>query len=253
MNILGEYLQIMTQTRTLQLISKYPQLHLTVSWDNPTGEIDVHLTRELSPGRKIHGSILKFTEVEALKFLDEIGEKFRAVLMPLIHANMFKVIRPGWLGRKGYAIFWLSRDEEKGLANKFLINHKKNKQRLYLKVLADLNHIEEIDKRLYEPAILHEISRYEDRGVVQAIKLRGKKKGTSFVITYMLLPNGKRRWVVVDKLGKGLDKDLTSIMNNRVRVPLQQSLIDVFDKLHLDELGINREAFTLSDIPDLDT
>src|SRR3712207_2500884 len=114
MDSLSSYLQIGRQERKLFLMDgRYPMLHLTVSWNNPSGEIDIHLTRELPDKTKLYGPIFKFTETTVTNFLNSMVPRFEAeftsLAVPLLRE--IRPIRPGWLGRKGYPIFWLPEEE----------------------------------------------------------------------------------------------------------------------------------------------
>jgi hypothetical protein len=208
-NVLSPYLQIGLQARKLFFMdSRYPTLHLTVSWDNSSGEVDIHLTREFPDKPKIYGSIAKFTGASITGFLDSFLPQFEVEAKTLIISFLQKIkfIRPGWLGRKGYVIFWVPEGDHTDWITKFAHRHKKNKYRVYQSTLANLNYSEEVLEHLYEPAILYEIADHKERGWIQALRIKGRKRRRKVMISLLPIPwsGGRVRWVAVDALRNSL-------------------------------------------------
>jgi len=231
--------------------SKYPTLHLTVSWDNPSGEVDIHLTREFPDKPKIYGPIAKITEESFQGFLDSFLPRLGAEALPLIESfrQEVKPLRPGWLGRKGYSIFWVPEDEHSQWLMRFAHRHKKNKYRVYQSTLAHLERPEEVLEHLYEPAILHEIAARGGRGGVQALRIKGRNRRRRSIISLISVPwpDGTTRWVAADSLAAALH-DLMGRMEDSVFKPIVKAVGDAlskaYDGLRLHELGIDGERFT---------
>lgn len=252
MNDLSAYLQFGRQERKLFFMdSRYPTLHLTVSWANTSGEIDVHLTRELPDGTKIYGSIFRFPESSIAAFFSSLLPRFEAeftsLAVPLLRE--IRPIRPGWLGRKGYLIFWLPEEEHKPWMMKFARRRGKNKYRIYPETINSLNHAEDVFEHLYEPAILHEIAARGGGDWVQALPVKGKKKRrrSTLYLKPMTWPDGRVRWIAIDGLAAALLRSM-SWMEDLIMRPLNVTLpgiLDrVYDELRLHELGIERDRFT---------
>jgi hypothetical protein len=254
MNDLSAYLQFGRQERKLFFMdSRYPTLHLTVSWANASGEIDVHLTRELPDGTKIHGSIFRFPESSVADFFSSLVPRFEAeftsLAVPLLRE--IRPIRPGWLGRKGYLIFWLSEEEHKPWMLKFARRRGKNKYRIYPETINSVNHAEDVFEHLYEPAILHEIAARGSADWIQALRVKGKKKRrrSTLYLKPMTWPDGRVRWIAIDGLAAALLRSM-SWMEDLITRPLDVALPGILDRvygeLRLHELGIERDRFTSS-------
>lgn len=252
MDTLSSYLQIGRQQRKLFLMDgRYPTLHLTFSWNNPSGEIDIHLTRELPDKTKLYGPIFKFTETSVTNFLGSLMPRFEAectsLAVPLLRE--IRPIRPGWLGRKGYLIFWLTKEEHKPWMMKFARRRGKNRYRIYPETINSLNHAEDVFEHLYEPAILHEIASRGGADWVQALRVKGKKKRrrSTLYLKPMTWPDGRVRWVAIDGLAAALLRSM-GWMEDLIMRPLDTSLpgiLDrVYDELRLHELSIERDKFT---------
>lgn len=252
MDSLSSYLQIGRQERKLFLMDgRYPMLHLTVSWNNPSGEIDIHLTRELPDKTKIYGPIFRFTETSVTNFLGSLVPRFEAEFTSLAAPLLREIrpIRPGWLGGKGYLIFWLPEEEHKPWMMRFARRRGKNRYRIYPETINGLNHAEDVFNHLYEPAILHEIAARGGGDWVQALRVKGKKKrrrGTLY-LKPMTWPDGRVRWIAIDALAAALLRGM-SWMEDLIMGPLNAALpgiLDrVYDELRLHELGIGRDRFT---------
>ncbi len=252
MSTLSPYLQIGLQERKLFLMdSRYPTLHLTVSWNNPSGEIDIHLTREFPDKPKIYGPIAKITKDSFQRFLESFVPRLGAESLPLLESfrQGVKPLRPGWLGRKGYLIFWVPEDEHTQWVTRFAHRHKKNKYRVFQSSLAQLDRPEEVLEHLYDPAILHEIAARGGRGWVQALRIKGKKRRRRSIISLISTPwpDGTVRWIAIDSLAAAL-RDMMGRMEDSIFQPIVKAIRDalskVYDGLHLHELGIDRDQFT---------
>jgi hypothetical protein len=242
-----KYIQIEnTASKSVFIRSDYPALHLTISWKTPSGIMNVHLTRHLSDGSKIHSYIARFTEADLIDYLNTIGQELAQKTLPFIPKLM--PIRPGWLGRRGYLILWISEETNKQLIDRFAQRHKKKKYRIYSTSFTEMNHLEEFMKYIYEPSILHKIADYSKPGLVQAVPLIGrrKKKRRFFTLKYMPWLDSKLRWVAIDHaLGPAISKEIEdSFLQKSFFKSLPDNLNKVFNELRLEELGINRNEFT---------
>lgn len=248
---LSQYLQVGRQERKLFLMdSRHPTLHLTLSWNNPSGEIDLHLTRELPDKTKLYGSIAKLTKESITGFFSSVVPLFETEFAPLALSFLqnSKSVRPGWLGRKGYVILWLTNEEHLSWVTKFAHKKSKNRYRIYQSSINNLNHFEEIEEHLYEPAILHEIAARGERGWIQALRLRGRKRRRRVIIhlTYVRWPDGRVSWIPIDRLVlalRGLMKKTEDTVFKPLKESLREMLSTIYAELRLHELGIERDKF----------
>ena len=236
--------------------SRYPALHLTISWgtprgDNLSGEIDIHLTREFPDKTKVHSSIAKFTKKSIEDFFGSLVPRFETEFRSLAEPFLQQVrpLRPGWLRRKGYLIFWIPEEDHMSWLMKFAHSRKKNKYRVYQSTITNVNQAEEVNQHLYEPAVLHEIAAHGQREWIQALRVMSRKRRRKGIIslTSVPWPDGTVRWIAIDRLAAKL-MEMMKRMEGSVFQPLTQflrvTLNRAFDELHLDELGIEREQFT---------
>jgi hypothetical protein len=257
MDELSSYLQIGRQERKLFFMdSRYPTLHLTISCGTPhgenvSGEIDIHLTREFPDKTKAHGSIAKLTKESIEGFFRSLLPRLEVEFTSLAEQFLQQIrpLRPGWLRRKGYLIFWIPEEEHMPWLMKFAHRHKKNKFRVYLSSIAKVNHVDEMRRHLYEPSVLHEIAARGQRGLIQALRVTSRKRRHKGIISLTSIPwpDGTIRWIAIDRIAVKFMEMMKS-MEDSVFQPLTKSLSvalnEVFDELHLDELGIKRENFT---------
>ena len=257
MDQLSSYLQIGRQERKFFFMdSRYPTLHLTISWGTPrgenvSGEIDIHLTREFPDNTKVHSSIAKFTKESIQDFFASSVPRFETEFISLAEPFLQQIrpLRPSWLKRKGYLIFWVPEEDHTPWLMKFAHKRKKNKYRVYQSALTDANHAEEVRQHLYEPAVLHEIAARGQHGWIQALRIVSRKRKRKGVIslTSVPWPDGTVRWIAIDRLASKL-MEMMKRMEGSIFQPwtesLRTALNRVFDELHLEELGIEREQFT---------
>jgi hypothetical protein len=251
MDGLSQYLQLGRQSRKLFFMdSRYPMLHLTISWGNASGEIDIHMTRELPGGTKIYGSIFRFAGASVAGLLTSFLPRFEVEATSLIRSFMreMRPVRPGWLGRKGYLIFWLPEEEHESWIMKFAHRRGKGRYRIYQASVARLNDAEEAMTHLYEPAILHEIAAHNQRGWIQALRVKGRKRRGRRVISLVSVTwtDGRVRWFPIDKLATAAMERMREAEDSIItpfKKTLSESLDRVFDDLRLSELGIERDKF----------
>src|SRR5882672_9492807 len=85
--------------------------HVTASWENRSKQVDVHLTSRAKAGHEEHRRIAAIDEQAFIKLFTSYEPAFLENLGPSI--GTFRGVRPGWLGRKGYVVFYLDSEERK--------------------------------------------------------------------------------------------------------------------------------------------
>jgi hypothetical protein len=97
------------QERTLVVrrIDRDDLPHLTVSWNNPSGEIDVHLTPLYPKDDNDRESIAKVPEMELPAYLVSLSKRF----LGLVRSSLLQIIwsvGPSWLLRNNYFLIGTS-------------------------------------------------------------------------------------------------------------------------------------------------
>src|SRR6266496_1324051 len=132
--------------------------HLTLSWNNPSKVIDVHLKSRSAGGGEVHCEIGIVKERAFLKLLGTLKDRLRDNV--LVELSRAAKINPGRLGRWGYAVFHLDEDEKREFIDKIapLRNHGKRERVLHPEALADWANSAEVRKNIYHPSALHYIA-----------------------------------------------------------------------------------------------
>lgn len=241
------YIQVSQQSRTVVIMSsKYPSLHLTISWMNKSGEIDIHMTRVLPDNSKLYSSIVKITEADIGRFSMWSDLSFEPQCISLFRsffANA-KPIRPGWLRRRGYLVYWVPEEEQERLMkDKLVKRHKKRGFRLYSHDLLNLNERALVEEHLYDPSILHALVRSDGRDWIQALPMIGRRKNRRKIISLKFINRrGLRGWFSIDSVVPAFGNIFEPI-RQQITHSSPRILNTVFDDLRLSELGINRDEF----------
>jgi hypothetical protein len=217
--------------------------HLTISFGNVSGEIDIHLTKR-SADKEEYISIAKISEKEVQIVISALEPILKKNFMQNIHK--IKKVRPGWLGRKGYRITYLDEDATQKLIDKvFPIKERRDKKR---KVKREYNLTSETfenyvysqkDKKIFfYPSILHELALIKYGNPVFAFRIFGKHKPKIIPIVLKQLPNGRFYWFRLDKFIKVIS-NLGEICFSALKQLLPDDAWTIISReLHLEELQI---------------
>jgi hypothetical protein len=144
--------------------------HLTVCWNNVSGEVDVHLTPEAPRDKNDRDSILKIQALELHAKLRALGNQFLRLLLK----NPLRVVwfvQPKWLAERGYFLV--------GLKGRTFSQHIRSafpKERG--KYRFDRQSMEEVSgARLYKPTFKN-FTRLGADGQISAICRKGIERGT---------------------------------------------------------------------------
>src|SRR5206468_566095 len=78
-------------------------IHLTISWGNASGELDIHLKREPAPpGEDPYIPLAKVSPDRlalAGEHINAVGERVARAML-----DHWRPVRPGWLARNGYLL-----------------------------------------------------------------------------------------------------------------------------------------------------
>ena len=204
--------------------------HLTISWGNPSGEIDIHLTPRFPKDENDRESLAKIQEVVVGSFVQSIGKD----VVEIAKNKMFRIIwsiRPGVLARNHYYLIgtkeesieqWLRRAAPK----------LRGKHRL------DSNVLKKIPKtELYYPTARRLIEP-EQQGQLYAVCTKGNEKGNLLALIKFPWSDGSITWIALihedmleftTALRKVLSKRFKDLASNQVK--------RVYQVLKLKEIG----------------
>lgn len=217
--------------------------HLTLSWNNPSKTIDVHLKARGQGGVENHREIAVITERYLFKLLGTFGDKVRDEI--LVNTSRAARVKPGRLGRWGYAIFYLDEDEKRTFINRIAPMQKRHKSERVLdtRAIVDWANSSERRKNIYHPSALHRIAGAGTENVIMAGRIRGKHKPKLLPLGLFRLPNGQPVWLALERL----TKMMLSFSESFSLSCLKQLLPDdawaiVFNELHLEEVGLDGDG-----------
>ena len=215
--------------------------HLTISWRNVSGEIDIHLKKRTQGGQEYHEPITTISESD----FGKVCESFQLALLKVITINIDSLvkIRPGWLGRRGYVILHLPDDIQKQLIQKLAPKQKRHGKWAFIlneDLLKDPSQLQELTSNCYHPAVLHELAAIGCEGPVFAECVRRKRKGHLMLLQLIAGPNGRRYWVRTNDLVSKMMKLSGEFIPSSFRQLLPgDAWAKIHNELHLDEIGID--------------
>jgi hypothetical protein len=164
--------------------------HLTYSWNNPSGEVDVHLTPASPCNDNDRESILRIQESE----LDARARDLGRQILEVILKNPFEMIwsvQPQWLMKQGYLLVG-SKDEPVDLWLQRALPKKRGKRRLDERVFKQMPKMS-----LYKPTARRFALLGHD-GQIYAVSTKGPHRGTTLILARLdLIPNCPT-WVAVN-------------------------------------------------------
>jgi hypothetical protein len=204
--------------------------HLTVSWDNSSGEVDVHFTPQVLQQMRDRESVARFPQSEVRPFLESIGKAFDDAVKnsPL---GIIWAVRPAWLARNHYRLVgpegesivqWLHRAAPK----------IRGKYRL------DLNVLKKIPKQAFYRPTAKRMTDFVQQGLVYAVCTGGCEKGRVIILTTFRWADGSSTWLGFDY--HDLQKFARVIHNRlitRLRSVAPDEVARVYEVLRLKEIG----------------
>lgn len=165
--------------------------HLTISWENPTRDIDVHLKTRTAGGQEDHQKIAIIEERDLIRLF----RLFRNAFVQSVVGNLHRIgrVRPGRLGRWGYAVFYLDEQEKTEILEKVapLKKHRKLERVLDMKAFVDWAHSPKLMNNIYHPSILHDIAADGSTNVIMAGRIRGKHRPKVMPLGLVKSPDGR--------------------------------------------------------------
>lgn len=199
--------------------------HLTLSWNNPSKEIDLHFTPVHTKDDQDRESIIKIPESTVADFFISLGHQFATVVTTDI-LKLFFPVRGEWLRRNYYRVL---QPGGKSLEQWLLLSVPKVRG----KYRADMNTLGEIPRQSLRQPTTQRLIELRAERQVWAVCTKGSDKGRTLVLHYMAWRPGVFSWVAVDYddapefcgafqnvLAEPMDKLVTSAIQ-KVRVELR--------------------------------
>ncbi len=216
--------------------------HLTLSFQNVSGEIDCHLKYEspLNDAASTYKSLFAISKENVESTLQNFLVSAEQAFLQSIFGNVRKV-RPGWLGRHGYVI--AISDEEvvkRGfidaapkLRGKYRVDFDK------LKLFLTVDHISNIS--IFNPSILHHLAAINYDGQIIAMRLRKRQK--HFMVGLKCIQWEDRKiWVMADsKIVHKVQIMFDNLIPSNFRVQVKNIWYTIFDELRLAEIGFTKD------------
>lgn len=164
--------------------------HLTFSWGNPSGEVDVHLTPASPRDENDREAILRIQE-SALKL--KLGELLKQA-WELFRKNPLQMVwcvQPRWLAKHGYVLI-SSRNERVTEWLKRALPKQRGKHRLDANVLKQLPKM-----AFYEPTRRH-FTEIGQEGQIYAVCEKGPQRGRMLVLQPLSCGFDSSMWMAVD-------------------------------------------------------
>lgn len=216
--------------------------HLTITWSNPTPNINVHLTINKKKDQKEYEQIARIPEAR----LSQLLESFEPELIDFGKAliNRAKPVRISWLRRRGYKIFFLSDEDEKQFIQKTVRKQKYGKKKKWTHIpdeqlINDIHNQPELIGFVYHPRKLREIASRRYETPIFAECMYGRRKGQLMVLILHYKLDRKPYWVSLDMESIQKVEDITSdfIRSSLTKLLSGAELKKVYDALLLSEIG----------------
>lgn len=218
--------------------------HLTISWKNPTAEIDFHLTTRVRGGDVYHESLGKIAESDLARVADSLGEELSKALVSKISA--LRKVRPGWLARNGYWLLHLPEGMQDKLVNNLAAKSKRHgkwTRVVETDFLEKFAQSSEVTDSIYHPSVLHDLARIGFSGPILTQSTRRKRGKRLIGLCLMANPDDRRYWARIDRLTQDILKLSEGFITSSIKKLLPgDTWLKIQSGLQLDEVGINADG-----------
>jgi len=164
--------------------------HLTYSWNNPSGEVDVHLTPMAPRSEHDRESILRIQESELKAKVHELVREILGLILknPI---EMIWCVQPRWLAKQGYLLVG-SKDEPVDLWFQRALPKKRGKHRLDERVFKQMPKM-----ALYKPTA-RRFALLGREGQIYAVSTKRPHRGNTLVLARLDLTPTSSTWVALN-------------------------------------------------------
>ena len=189
-------------------------IHLTISYGNVSGEVDIHLKREPAPpGEDPYISLARV----APERLTRAGEHINAVGERLARSMLdhWRPVRPGWLARNGYLITLLEKEPSAEMLRELFLpfapRRYHGKHQLTFAPLKDRAYLAKYTDRLYYADALRDL----EPGIFQQpIRATPTKRGRPTLLVASFNVDGRPEWFMCPehRTREGMDLAMAGLM-----------------------------------------
>ena len=171
--------------------------HLTLSWRNRSGEIDIHLTRRHEQatldghGTDDYEPLFRLAQSEVEELGVGVGEASRQFFVDLVRTK-WRRFRPGWLARNGYVLVQIE-PAAFDHALKRAAPKKRRKYRVDLEMLENGTWVAKDDVAFYDASALHDLRHTERERPVQVVRVSDGRTDR-ILLRHGRGPNGSVGW-----------------------------------------------------------
>jgi hypothetical protein len=221
----------------IRRIDKYELPHLTISFQNASDEIDLHLKNEnpASPEQQ-YKPLVRVSKARVGQFLEMLSPRFEEECRLLF--SKVERVRPRWLISRGYVIGLI---HTKNFQSEILRTAPKHRGKYRVNTEALKRLFRDIDQSaisLLDPSVLHSDELKNWREPILAARAWGKDK--LIALRYAPLKGSFHQWIRIDPIAN----ELPRIFQRLVPPEISKEVTDVWHKVHdalqLDELDISR-------------
>ena len=205
--------------------------HLTFSWNNPSGEIDIHITPARPRNEDDRESILRIQESELMASFRNLAKR----ICDLVLKNPIEVVwsvNSKWLRNRGYLLVG-PKEEQVNVWLQRAVPKRRGKHRLDERVLKHP------PKMVLHRPTARRLAELGQEGQVYAISAKGLRRGTMLVLQRLDLVQLHPVWAAVNH---------TDMANLMKAVKRSQLLPRWFDSLAPDAWDRICEALQLREI-----
>jgi hypothetical protein len=164
--------------------------HLTCSWKNPTGEVDLHLTPVSPRDNDDRQSLLKIQESELLaRFRGLVGQIIALALSSPV--QIVWGVRPKWLAARGYVLLGPTSEPVSEWFQRVL-SKRKGKYRLDAGIFKQMPIM-----GMYKPTA-RQFARLGVDGQMHAVCIRGPQRRTVLMLARLDLVPSSATWIAFD-------------------------------------------------------
>lgn len=204
--------------------------HLTISWNNLSGEIDVHLTPRRPAGDDDRESIAKVREADVRAYFESIGKE----LVELAKCSLLRIlwgVRPSWLAKNYYYLVGPKKESiEKWLRR--AAPKLRGRYRLDASILRKVpEHV------LYYPSA-RRFAEFGQQGQIYAVRRKGHDKGHVLILTNLIWPEGSATWIAIDYGDmQKFTGDIKRLFARYLDSLISDKKKRIYEALHLKEIG----------------
>ncbi len=211
--------------------------HLLISFGNLSKEVDIHLKRRITGGEEQLTTVAKVSEVAITTALQEFEPRFKEIALQ--HLGNIRPVRPGWLGRKGYVVSYLTADSEQKLVD--MLAPKRKYHSKWERVLrsAGLDDFVQSDlpgQMIFLPSVLHELRSIQYSRPVMVHRIRGGHRPAMTALRLGPDRYGRLKWFPMHKALNDLRTFGESVVEQIKQLLPQDKWNLIRDELHLQEV-----------------